>query len=300
MTFIYSLSNLTKKKKTNKPIALMEKLSLLDKLKTLKQWQLQQQLDFEKLQELNHVSAPDNSPQNAAVNGYFAHDENKENVPDFPTTNPPRSFMDTMTSNELKNLLHTVNFNDVQNESKNRLSAKVLKEQNLDNLQAHNRSNGQELDHWHMSGLRTVVFNKNRSPQDRLRDLTLDSVKEGLNTESEDNFSEQDFQLEVDGVKPMSETDDAHTDDETMPESDPRGRSRDKMFDSTSKTNHSTVSVFDRFENRGKKVVNDDEIYHDSDNHISGHDYIDDFGNSGEEGSDGEVNENTVIERKQV
>ena len=279
----------------------MEKLSLLDKLKTLKQWQLQQQLDFAKLQELNHTSAQNNSPKNAAVNAYNTHGENKENVPvTYPALKPPKSFMDTMTSSELKNILHSVNFNDVQNESKNKLSAKVLKEQNLDSLQAHNTSNGQGLDHWHMSGLRTVVFNKNGSPQDRLRDLMEENAKEGLNTESEDNFSEQDFQLEIDGVKPMSETDDAQTDDETMLESDTRGRSRDEIFSNTSKINHSTVSVFDRFENREMEVGNDDEIYHNNDKHNSGHDYIDHFGKSDEEDSDGEVNENTVIEQKKV
>ena len=279
----------------------MEKLSLLDKLKTLKQWQLQQQLDFAKLQELNHASTQNDSPQNAAVNAYLDHDENKENMPvNYPTTNPPKSFMDTMTSNELTNILHTVNYNDAQKENKNRLSAKVLKEQNLDSLQAHNRSNGQELDHWHMSGLRTVVFNKNVSPQDQLRDITLESFKEGLNTESEDNFSEQEFQLEMDGVTPMSETDDAQTDDETMLESNPRGRSRDEIFDNTSKINHNTVNVFGRLENRERKVPYDDEIYHDNDKHNSGRDYIDDFGGRDEEDSDGEVNENTVIECKQV
>lgn len=165
----------------------MEKQTLLEKLKTLNQWQLQQQLHFAKLQ-IDVENSDKNSPlANNKENVNYHNNKNKKNIPNQSST-----FMQTMNRNALTSALQSLDNCD-----------------NISRGHSHEETGGDDtsLNNWHLSGLQTVKFMSTR--QTDSNDVVISGGEEFSDFDDEViNYQDED------GVKPFSETEEENEEEE--------------------------------------------------------------------------------------
>jgi len=164
----------------------MEKQTLLQKLKTLNQWQLQQQLHFAKLQT-DVENTDKNSPLSYNKENMNKKKNNRTDIPDQTT------FMQTMSRNSLTSALQSLSLADNY--------ANISREESREEKEDDEVS----LDNWHLSGLQTVKFM---------------STESGTTANVGDEFSDFDGEIldyhTEDGVKPFSETEDEEEEDQRV------------------------------------------------------------------------------------
>ena len=219
----------------------MDKLNLLEKLKTLKQWQLEQQLDFENLKSEYDCSSENPKGEMEEVN----HDENKENEAFEASGNQKvtqQMFMDRIPPNILAQALKQASLNSDTASSPMDLKSSTIKSNNntstnhtlmnshsntlnnvaqvsnysgINQLQTLDNRQIMNLSNWHTSGMQTVLFQDNLFHQGSIQN-EITPIKPSPNSkrvmtnyecsESEDGFSESDPQEEMDGFTPLSDT----------------------------------------------------------------------------------------------
>lgn len=224
----------------------MERMSLLEKLKTLNQWQLQQQLNLAKLQaDVNSVHCKQEpvDEERKQILSPSSHQDllNKENLDTEKNAYKRSSLTGTMSNNMLTNALRNIDMNNTSYKDNELVSSeqRPLKQQQKQHLQQEVNS---PLNHWHMSGLQTVKFLPNiestTTAVSLLRQNTDNRIEvsppvsrqqhvaknvgenpyviEHYNTDDDQSaFSEGEFLSDVndeDGVKPLTDTD-TDTDD---------------------------------------------------------------------------------------
>ena len=214
----------------------MEKLSLLEKLKTLQRWQLQQQHDFAKIKSNNDDRLSEHEEGDSFsddVDGDGNYDDNDGIIEnrDFIVMEPiEKNRENTMLTQTMTNRALTDALNDIQLDSQNEILDKELRPTVKHTTHVYDNASGSEseaiikqnrflqsgeLNNWHMSGMQTVVLQNNplnlneytsagRIPVGNLEGL-MD--KDVMTSESDDGFSEIDINHEMEGIKPISETD---------------------------------------------------------------------------------------------
>ena len=193
----------------------MEKLSLLEKLKTLQQWQLQQQLDFAKIKANSLYESEHDQESEASLD-----DEDKENANSNSESSKQENsmFTQTMTNRALTEVLSNIQFGNKNNALKSQPQNESRSSNDIDVVTTQNRfleSGG--LSNWHMSGLETAVYQDvvydpsngiketPLTPTNNMK-LPLDLNRYILTSGSEDEFSEVEMNDDMDGIHPISET----------------------------------------------------------------------------------------------
>lgn len=221
----------------------MEKMSLLEKLKTLNQWQLQQQLNLAKLQsEVNNQQTGLKSPDDnlTLLADPHADKENSAAISNDFTRRKTSPFAQTMSSNALRNVLKSVDLNritdqnvdddvDLQVDDNDSITASVSSEQDVTD------QHSTAMNNWLSSGLQTVKFVpsvktrvNNTSARPKHDEMICDNSvlrnsKENdfvgrLSTAEESDSSDAGFMSDFgankqytddddDGVRPISESD---------------------------------------------------------------------------------------------
>eukprot|EP00111_Clytia_hemisphaerica_P017199 TCONS_00050903-protein len=217
----------------------MERMSLLEKLKTLNQWQLQQQLHFAKLQsDVEAVSIPQNlsNKENLVIGRQQQQQQPADSIHQQHFEKPSQSnFMQTMNQNALTNALKSVNSNSLNTQpihsnlmNENSLNSVDYEENLIDEkdeiAQAQTTNKGGGLDNWYLSGLQTVKFMspsdcENLTEVENDDDVISDHEEENSCHDNQEDFSDLDdvvLQYESeDGVRPFS-TDVSEDEHETL------------------------------------------------------------------------------------
>lgn len=181
----------------------MEKLNLLEKLKTLKQWQLQQQLNFTKLKNDNEFMINNSSQSNS---------DNKENIQEDENKNIGKNcFTATMSKSSLTSALQNIDWNKVQIDDDGT--------SNQDNKIQNRFLQSGDLTNWCMSGVQTVVLQNGQRNDIVLRETPdLESSYEEQEacsaSHSEDEFSELELNHNMEGIQPLTETEEEDEEEE--------------------------------------------------------------------------------------
>lgn len=227
----------------------MDKINLLEKLKSLKQWQLEQKLDFESLRSEHYYNIEGSHCPSSyhTVNEQTYFQENKENLSTEKNSSycheetgikrTQRNFIDTLPNNILAQALKQANissdddissttsqmYNDVNSMIHRTLDNDANTEQldfNFDNkpefsnyMQPSLSGENRDLSNWHMSGLNTVIFRQDNGDTITPIKSSHENVQNYQEySESEDGFSDVEQLKEIYGIHPISETDDENVD----------------------------------------------------------------------------------------